>query len=111
MDIQLKAGTAYTIAKPNSFPGAIYQGPAVGVATGGHVIKPVAAHWPDAKGRFSMTLPSSVRGKTIGFWQSERLFFSTFTATPGGKVDLTSWPSKLGRGTPSHLATLSVPKH
>jgi alcohol dehydrogenase (cytochrome c) len=110
LDIQLRAGTAYTIAKPDSYPGAIYEGPAVGVASGGRVIKPVAARWPDAKGRFSMTLPASVRGKTISFWQSQRLFFSSFAATPGGKVDLGSWPSKLGRGTPSHLASLRLPR-
>jgi hypothetical protein len=58
-----------------------------------------------------MTLPASVKGKTIGFWQSDRLFFSSFAATPGGKVDLASWPSKLGRGTPSHLGTLTLPRH
>src|SRR6266542_2944581 len=110
LDIQLRAGTAYTIAKPSSYPGAIYEGPAVGVASGGRVIKPVAARWPDAQGHFSMTLPSSVQGKAISFWQSRRLFFSSFTATPGGKVDLGSWPSKLGRGTPSRLASLRVPR-
>jgi alcohol dehydrogenase (cytochrome c) len=111
LDIQLRAGTAYTLAKPNSFPGAIYEGPAIGVATGGRVVKPVSARWPDAKGSFSMTLPAPVRGKTIGFWQNKRLFFSSFAATPGGKVDLTSWPSKLGRGTASHLASLRVPRN
>jgi hypothetical protein len=110
LDIQLRAGTAYTLAKPNSYGGAIYEGPAVGVATGGSVIKPVAARWPDTNGRFSMTLPASARGKTISFWQSRRLFFSSFAATPGGKVDLASWPSKLGRGTPSRLATLAIPR-
>ena len=68
-----------------------------------------SARWPDAKGNFSMTLPASMRGKTISFWQNKRLFFSSFAATPGGKVDLDSWPSKLGRGTPSHLASLRVP--
>ncbi len=111
LDIQLRAGTAYTIAKPNSYPGAIYEGPAVGVAAGGRVVKPVSARWPDAIGRFSMTLPASLRSKTISFWQSRRLFFSGFAATPGGKVDLGSWPSKLGRGTPSRLATLTLPRH
>ena len=110
LDIQLRAGTAYTLAKPVSFPGAIYEGPAVGVATGGSVLKPVAERWPDANGRFSMTLPASARGKTVAFWQSKRLFFSRFTATPGGKVDLASWPSLLGAGTPSHLATLKIPR-
>jgi hypothetical protein len=74
------------------------------------VIKPISAHWPDANGRFSMTLPASSRGTTISFWQSDRLFFSSFSATPGGKVDLASWPSQLGRGTSSHLATLTLPR-
>jgi hypothetical protein len=111
LDIQLRTGTAYTVARPNSYPGAIYEGPAVGVAAGGSVVKPVSARWPDAKGNFSMTLPASVRGKTIGFWQNKRLFFSSFAATPGGKVDLTSWPSKLGRSTASHLASLRVPRN
>jgi alcohol dehydrogenase (cytochrome c) len=110
LDIQLRAGTAYTLAKPSSYSGAIYEGPAVGVASGGDVIKPVAERWPDTKGRFSMTLPRSVRGKTISFWQSRRLFFSRFAATPGGKVDLASWPARLGQGTPSHLATLTLPR-
>jgi hypothetical protein len=58
-----------------------------------------------------MTLPASVRGKTISFWQSRRLFFSQFAATPGGKIDLASWPPALGQGTASHLATLSLPRH
>jgi alcohol dehydrogenase (cytochrome c) len=110
LDIQLRAGTAYTLAKPSSYSGAIYEGPAVGVTSGGYVILPVAERWPDAKGRFSMTLPASVRGKTISFWQSRRLSFSSFAATPGGKVDLASWPSQLGQGTPSHLALLRVPR-
>ena len=39
-----------------------------------------------------------------------RPFFSSFTATPGGKVDLASWPSKLGRGTPSRIASLTLPR-
>jgi alcohol dehydrogenase (cytochrome c) len=110
LDIQLRAGTAYTIAKPNSYSGAIYEGPAVGAASGGKVIRPVAARWPDTKGHLSMTLPASARGKTISFWQSRRLFFSRFDAVPGGKVDLGSWPAKLGPGTPSRLATLAVPR-
>jgi alcohol dehydrogenase (cytochrome c) len=110
LDIQLRAGTAYTLAKPNSYPGAIYEGPAVGVASEGRVVKPVSARWPDAKGNFSMTLPASTRGKTISFWQSRRVFFSSFSATPGGKVDVGSWPSRLGRGTASRLASLTLPR-
>ena len=73
-------------------------------------MKPTAERWPDAKGNFTMTLPASVRGKTVSFWQSRRLVFSRFNASPGGSVDLRSWPAKLGRGTPSRLATISIPR-
>ena len=37
LDIQLKAGTSYTIAKPDFSAGAIYEGPAVGVAVANNV--------------------------------------------------------------------------
>ena len=110
LDIQLRGGTSYSLGKPDSFGGAVYEGPAVGVASGGRVVKPVAARWPDRNGRFSMTLPASMRGKAISFWQSPRLFFSRFAAVPGGKVDLSSWPSRLGPGTPSHLAVMRLPR-
>jgi alcohol dehydrogenase (cytochrome c) len=110
LDIQLRSGTNYTIAKPDTLQGAIYEGPAVGVTANGRVVKPVSARWPDPHGRFSMTLPASVRGKTVGFWQSDRVFFSGFPATPGGRVDLSAWPARLGSGTPSHLALLRLPR-
>jgi len=109
LDIQLKAGTSYTLAKPDPVTGAIYEGPAVGVAVANNVIKPVSARWPDTKGRFSLTLPTSLRGKTIAFWQNRRVFFSSFPAVPGGKVDPDTWPAKLGPGTPSRLAYLRLP--
>jgi hypothetical protein len=110
LDIQLRGGTSYTLGKPDSFAGAIYEGPAVGVAVANTVIKPASARWPDTKGRFSMTLPASMRGRTVSFWQSRRVFFSSFPAVPGGKVDLSTWPSKLGPGTPSRLAYLKLPR-
>jgi PQQ-dependent dehydrogenase (methanol/ethanol family) len=110
LDIQLKTGTSYTLAKPVSYAGAYYEGLVVGVAAGGNIIKPLAERWPDSSGRFSMTLPASARGKTISFWQSRRLFFSNFAASPGGAVDLDTWPGRLGAGIPSHLATLSLPR-
>jgi alcohol dehydrogenase (cytochrome c) len=110
VDIQLKSGTSYTIAKPNSYTGAVYEGPTVGVAAGGHVIKPVSARWPSKSGYFSMTLPASARGKTVTFWQSNRTFFSNFAAVPGGKVDLTTWPSKLGTTIASRLAYVKLPR-
>ena len=46
-----------------------------------------------------MTLPASLRGRTVSFWQSRRVFFSGFPAVPGGKVDL------------RHLAVAARPGH
>jgi hypothetical protein len=110
LDIQLKAGTSYTLAKPDAITGAFYEGPAIGVAVANSVVKPVAAHWPTTNGRFSMTLPASMRGRVVAFWQNRRVFFSGFAAVPGGKVDLSSWPAKLGSGTASRLAYLKLPR-
>ena len=89
-----------------SYAGAVYSGLVVGVTAGGKVVKPLAARWPDAKGKFSMTLPASVRGKTLHFWENQRQFFSRFAARPGGAVDLTSWPTALGDGVSVGLASL-----
>jgi alcohol dehydrogenase (cytochrome c) len=108
MNVQLGANGAYTIQKPVAQTGAVYSGLVVGVTSGGRVVKPVAERWPDAKGVFSMTLPASVRGKTLHFWENERQFFSRFAARPGGPVDLASWPSRLGDAVPRGLAMLVV---
>jgi alcohol dehydrogenase (cytochrome c) len=108
MNIQLGSGTNYTVDKPSSFTGAIYSGLVVGVTAGGNVVKPLAERWPDAKGRFSMTLPASVRGKTLHLWENQRQFFSHFPAKPGGAVDLASWPKQLGDAAPSGLAVVTV---
>jgi len=111
LDVQLKSGTSYTLAKPQSYAGAVYEGPAVGVVAGGRVIKPVSAHWPNGNGTFSMTLPASTRGKTISIWQSNRTLFSASPQVPGGRVDLSTWPSRLGTAIPSRLAYLRLPRH
>ena len=108
MNIQLGSGTSYTVQKPAAYAGAVYSGLVVGVTVGGKVVKPLAEHWPDAKGNFSITLPPSVRGKTLHFWENLRQSFSRFPATPGGAVDLGSWPSQLGSAVASGLATLPV---
>jgi hypothetical protein len=108
MNVQLGANGAYTIQKPVAQTGAVYSGLVVGVTSGGRVVKPVAERWPDAKGVFSMTLPASVPGKTLHFWENERQFFSRFAARPGGPVDLASWPSRLGDAVPRGLAMLVV---
>ena len=110
LDIQLKSGTSYTLAKPQASSTAVYEGETVGVAAGGQVVKPLSARWPTKSGAFSMTLPASMRGRTVGFWQSNRTFTSGFAAVPGGKIDLGTWPSKLGTSIPSQLAYLKLPR-
>ena len=109
MNIQLGAGTNYTIQTPSTYVGAVYTGLVVGVTAGGKVVKPLAARWPDAHGTFSITLPASVRGKTLHFWENARQFFSRFAARPGGAIDLTSWPTALGDAVPVGLASLKAP--
>jgi hypothetical protein len=108
MNIQLGGGGRYTISKPTSYAGAIYQGLVVGVSGPDGVIKPVANRWPDAKGRFTIVLPASAAGKTVRFWENQRQFFTKTEARPGGPVDLSSWPTELGSSAPSGLASLNL---
>ena len=70
----------------------------------------VANRWPDAKGRFTIVLPASARGKTVRFWENQRQFFTRSPATPGGPVDLSTWPSQLGTVAPAGLASLTLPR-
>jgi hypothetical protein len=72
------------------------------------VIKPISETWPTVNGAFSMTLPASVRGKTLTFWENQRQSFSRFPAAPAGRIDLASWPAQLGDSVPTGLATLKV---
>jgi hypothetical protein len=109
LNIHLGANGNYTLEPPSSYVGAVYSGLVIGVTSGGKVVKPLAERWPDAKGNFSMTLPRSVAGKTLRFWENQRQFFSRFTAEPGGVVDLRSWPEQLGPAVPTNLAVLKVP--
>jgi PQQ-dependent dehydrogenase (methanol/ethanol family) len=112
LDVQLPSTTTRPLpaTTPAAYGGAVYQGLVVGVTAGGRVVKPLTERWPDAKGRFSMVLPASVRGKSLRFWENRRQFFSRFVARPGGPVDLASWPTVLGDAVPAGLAVLRVPR-
>jgi PQQ-dependent dehydrogenase (methanol/ethanol family) len=110
MNIQLGPGANYKVEKPQSYVGAVYSGLIVGATAGGKVVKPLSERWPDRRGNFTMTLPASVRGKTLRFWENERQFFSRFTAVPGGPVDVASWPAQLGPAVPVAVSTLKVPR-
>ena len=109
MDVKLPS-TGTTLALPVSTPeeGAFYRGLLVGASGPAGVIKPLAARWPAGDGRFSLLLPSSARGKTLRFWESDFASFSRSPATPGGAVDLRSWPTKLSPRVARDVAFLAV---
>ena len=109
MDIQLGSGGRYTLSKPVPTPGAIYQGLVVGVSGPGGVIRPISAHWPDARGRFSLLLPASARGVPLRLWENQHQFVSRVPAVPGGRIDLTSWPRALGETVPRGFALIRTP--
>ncbi len=114
LDIQLPSTPGATLVKtslnPQAMPGAIYRGLLVGVVGGkGRVIKPLSAKWPDGNGRFVLVLPSSARGDVASFWESERQFFSTTAAKPGGNVDPAVYPKTLAEDSPQRLGTVKLP--
>jgi hypothetical protein len=114
LDVQLPGGGSTTLPKsilnPQPIPGAFYQGLLIGVVSGdGKVVTPVKATWPDASGKFTLVLPGSARGQTVVFWESDRQFYSTQSATPGGPVDPAIYPKRLPSDAPQGLATVKLP--
>jgi hypothetical protein len=110
MNVHLGSGTSYTPQHPTSIPGAVYSGLVIGVRAGGEVVRPLAERWPNARGAFSMTLPASVRGRTLTLWQNLRQSYSPSAARPGGPVNLSSWPARLSDAVPRGPATLRIPR-
>ncbi len=115
LNLQLPASTGATLVKtsinPQAVPGAIYRGLLVGVVGGkGRVIKPLSATWPNAAGRFTLVLPASAGSDVAKFWESERQFFSTTPAKPGGTIDPSVYPTSLAQTTPQALGTVQLPK-
>jgi len=109
MDVKLPV-SGVSLALPKSVPenGAFYRGLLVGVTGPNGVVRPLAARWPDGRGRFSLLLPASVRGKTLHFWESDFVTFSRSSAGPGSAVDLHAWPSALSARVPRDLARVRV---
>jgi hypothetical protein len=50
-----------------------------------------------------------VRGKTVRLWQSSFQAFATFPATPGGAVDLKTWPTGLSPRVSTGTASVQLP--
>jgi hypothetical protein len=109
MDVKLPStGVRPDLPKPVAIPGAVYRGLVVGASGPGGVIKPLAVRWPDAKGNFSILLPSSLRGKQISLWENLRFAYEPTGAVPGGPVSLKSWPTALGSHVATNLATVTL---
>jgi hypothetical protein len=110
MNVQLGPGTKYTIERPSSFVGGVYEGLVVGVSGPHGVIRPVSERWPDAHGSFTIVLPASARGKHLRLWENQRQVFSASPARPGGGVDLSTWPHQLGTAVATGVAALDAPR-
>jgi alcohol dehydrogenase (cytochrome c) len=109
MDIRLPAtGIAAPVPTTNAVPGAIYRGLLVGISGRNGLVKPISATWPDARGRFTIVLPPSVKGQTLRFWQSE---FQTYTtgAAAGGPVNVV-WPTLLSPRVPRDTGFVRIPR-
>ena len=109
LDIRLPPlGYAFALPMPQSYPGALYAGTVVGVTSGTSSVRPVSATWPDATGRFSITLPKSLAGKSVSIWEEKLNLFSVAPAKPGDAIDLRDWPTTLPAEVPRGLATVTL---
>jgi len=109
MDLRLPPhGYPMVLPLPRAYPGAIYEGIVVGVAQGDTALRPVNAMWPDARGRFRITLPSSVAGRTVSLWEGKLDLFSRAAGSPGGSIDLRDWPGVLPPDAPRGLARVTL---
>ncbi len=95
--------------QPQALDGVVYDGLLVGVAQGGKPVRPVAATWPDEKGRFSMVLPAAMSGQRLDWWQVQTYYFSTGPGTPGSPIDVAEWPSELGPRVARGFGSVDLP--
>ncbi len=114
LDIRLPpTGYAFALPMPTSYPGALYSGTVVGVTSAGAPVRPVAATWPSTpvgrnEGRFSITLPKKMIGKSVSLWEDKLNLFSVSPAKPGGAIELQDWPATLPADAPRGLATVTL---
>jgi hypothetical protein len=110
MDLRLPPKN-YPLALPDptSYPGAVYEGIVAGVTASGKPVRPLAATWPDAQGRFTLTLPGRLAGEAVSIWEARLDLFSKARATAGGAIDLRDWPTRLPAGAPREIASVTLP--
>jgi hypothetical protein len=108
LNIQLPGSPTAVMALPTatSYEGAIYEGLILGVTGPNGLVRPLSASWPDKNGRFRLTLPASVRGKKLTIWENLDQVFSSFPATPGGRFDMKSYPTKVLQRYPQGMASI-----
>jgi alcohol dehydrogenase (cytochrome c) len=108
LNIQLPGSATAVMALPtaSSYEGAIYEGLILGVSGPNGLVRPLSASWPDKNGRFRITLPASVRGKKLSIWEDLGQVFSAFPATPGGRFDMKSYPTKVLQRYPQGIASI-----
>jgi len=110
LNIQLPPSNyAMALPRPQQYPGAIYTGVLAGVSVDHNVVRPVKVTWPDASGRFSITLPKTLAGKTVSIWEAKLNLFSRIEAKAGGPVDTAGWPSALPPTAPRDLVSVRLP--
>ena len=111
LDFKLPAsGTTMAVPTSTPVPGATYRGTLVGVSTARGVVRPLAATWPDASGRFELILPASVQGRALRFWESDFQAYQSRPATPGAAVDLAAWPKALAPRVARDLGFARAPR-
>jgi hypothetical protein len=109
MNVKLPAsGASIPVPTSTAGGGAFYRGMLVGVSGPKGVVKPLSATWPDARGRFSLTLPKLAAGTSLRFWEDDFVTFSRVVAHPGGPVDLATWPRALTKRVSSGIAAIRV---
>jgi hypothetical protein len=109
LNIQLPPqGYPLALPLPQSYPGAIYQGVVVGVAQGDQAVRPVITTWTDTTGRFTITLPKGMAGKTVSLWEGRLQMFSKNEAVPGGSIDLQGYPTTLPANVPRDLQSVTL---
>lgn len=109
LDIRLPpSGYAMAIPRPASYPGAVYVGIVAGVSQADRVVRPVSTTWLDSSGGFEMVLPQRLAGRTVALWEARLNLFSRREATPGGPIDLVSWPTALPSDAPRQLVQIQL---
>jgi hypothetical protein len=110
LDIRLPPrGFALALPLPVTYPGALYEGIAVGVVVDGKAVRPASATWPGRDGSFRIVLPKTLSGRSVSLWQAKLHLFSEAVAAAGGPIDFRDWPTRPPADQPSDLRTVKLP--